>query len=376
MNILIAPDSFKGSLSSLEVARSLERVFSKVFPEAVCRSVPIADGGEGTVEAFLAALGGERVEVTTQGPLGEELVSFYGRAPGDVAIVEMAASAGLPLMKEKAPLEASTYGVGELIRHALEQGAETILLGLGGSATTDGGAGAAAALGVRFCRKDGSDFVPTGGTLGEIASVELDGLHSGLSSCRLVTLCDIDNPLLGERGAARVFSPQKGATPEEVILLEKGLQHFSSFLPSDSRTLPGGGAAGGFGAGAHGLLGATLLAGMEVLFDQSALEMYIQEADIVITGEGKMDAQSLAGKAPVAIARRARQAGKTVIAFTGNYEGDMEMFFEEGFDALFSIVPGACTIEEAMNHAAKNLESTAFSVAQLLRKGVWNDPKK
>ncbi len=369
MKVLFVPDSFKGSLTSLEAAYILEEVFQGEYPEAACHSIPIADGGEGTVDAFVSVLGGEKVPCETQGPLGEKVASFYGIAPGNVAIVEMAASAGLALMKDKDPLSASTYGVGELIRHALDRGATSILLGLGGSATNDGGAGAAAALGARFFRADGTEFIPAGGTLHAIDAVDLSELHPRLSTCDLRALYDIDNPLLGERGAARVFSPQKGATPEQVEFLEEGLRHFSTFLPQESRTLSGGGAAGGFGAGAHGLLGATLQSGMDTLFAYSPLDEYIRDADVIITGEGKMDSQSLAGKAPLAIARRAKGLDKLVIALVGAYEGEREIFYEEGFDAVFSIVPGACSIEEAMQNAAQNLRNTAGNLARLLRKG-------
>lgn len=371
MNILFVPDSFKGSLSSLEAARLMEEAFAKELPHSQRRSIPIADGGEGSVEAFLLALGGEKITYTVQDPIGRPIQAFYGMAPGDVAIVEMAASSGLPLLKEKAPMEASTYGAGQLMLHALEHGAKKILLGLGGSATSDGGAGAAAALGVKFYDADGDSFVPTGGTLSRIAKVDLTSLSPLLAQCELIALCDIDNPLLGERGAARVFSPQKGATPAQVELLEAGLRHFSHFLPEQSRTLLGGGAAGGFGAGAHGLLGARLQSGMDTLFSVSALEESIAWADIIVTGEGRLDAQSLAGKAPLAIARRAAPLGKTLIALVGGREGELQTFYEEGFTAVFSITSGVCTIEEAMENAKANLQSTARNVARIMKK--WSE---
>lgn len=301
---ILIPDSFKGTLSARDFCAVAREAIGRADPGAQVLSIPLADGGEGTVEAFLAACGGQRIECPCTGPYGGTAPGFYGLLPDGTAVVELAAAAGLPLAgTDLHPADATTYGVGQLLLHAARHGARRLLLGLGGSATNDGGCGAAAALGVEFYDRRGRTFVPTGGTLGDIHRISAENLEP---LPPVTVLCDVDNPLCGPRGAAAVFGPQKGADPDMVQLLDAGLAHLAAVLRRDTGRdvldMPGGGAAGGFGAGAAALLNARLRPGVEMLLDAADFPRLAADADLIITGEGRLDSQSLGGKAVIGVA--------------------------------------------------------------------------
>ena len=370
---VVIPDSFKGCLSSGEICDIIAREIRCRDPEARVCALPVADGGEGTVDAFLGALGGEKVAVPCRDPYGCPLTAHYGLFPdGKTAVIEMAAAAGLPLVGEdRRVADATTYGVGQLIAHALKRGAERIILGLGGSATNDGGCGAAAALGVEFLDAEGKTFVPVGGTLRRIAHIRVDGLLPALRQAEVIAMCDIDNPLCGESGAAAVFSPQKGADAATVRVLDEGLAHLAAVIEKDLGrsllTLPGGGAAGGFGAGSVAFLGARLQMGIEAVLDLTDFDRLAADAYLVITGEGRLDSQSLRGKVVVGVARRARALGVPVVALVGSSETDIAAAYDAGVTAVFPINPAPTTLNEALAHARTHLAFTAENVLRFAR---------
>ncbi len=305
--ILIIPDSFKGTMSSREVGRILEEEARACWPEAAVTRVEVADGGEGTVDAFLAVLPGEKRRCRVHGPFGEWVDAAYGRM-GETAVIEMAAAAGLPLAAGRPGAgQASTYGVGELLADAVAHGARRIVLGLGGSATNDGGAGAAAALGVRFYRANGEAFVPVGDTLAEIARIDAAPARQALRGVTVTAICDIDNPLCGPQGAAAVFAPQKGAAPADLPRLDAGLRHLAEVAGPeaglDLLALPGGGAAGGLGAGAAAFFGARLQSGIETVLDTVGFDRMLEGCSLVLTGEGRIDGQSARGKVPAILGK-------------------------------------------------------------------------
>ena len=357
----------------LEICGIIAREIRRRDPEARVCALPVADGGEGTVDAFLGALGGEKVAVPCRDPYGRPLTAHYGLFPdGKTAVIEMAAAAGLPLVGEdRRVADATTYGVGQLIAHALKRGAERILLGLGGSATNDGGCGAAAALGVEFLDAEGKAFVPVGGTLRRIAHIRVDGLLPALRQAEVIAMCDIDNPLCGESGAAAVFAPQKGADAATVRMLDEGLAHLAAVIEKDLGrsllTLPGGGAAGGFGAGSVAFLGARLQMGIEAVLDLTDFDRLAADAYLVITGEGRLDSQSLRGKVVVGVARRARALGVPVVALVGSSETDIAAAYDAGVTAVFPINPAPTTLSEALAHARTHLAFTAENVLRFAR---------
>lgn len=365
---VVIPDSFKGCLSSGEICDIIAREIRRRDPEARVCALPVADGGEGTVDAFLGALGGEKVAVPCRDPYGRPLTAHYGLFPdGKTAVIEMAAAAGLPLVGEdRRVADATTYGVGQLIAHALRRGAERIILGLGGSATNDGGCGAAAALGVEFLDAEGKAFVPVGGTLRRIAHIRTGGLLPALRQAEVIAMCDIDNPLCGESGAAAVFAPQKGADAATVRMLDEGLAHLAAVIEKDLGrsllTIPGGGAAGGFGAGSVAFLGARLQMGIEAVLDLTDFDRLAADAYLVITGEGRLDSQSLRGKVVVGVARRARALGVPVVALVGSSETDIAAVYDAGVTAVFPINPAPTTLSEALAHARTHLAFTAENV--------------
>lgn len=370
---VVIPDSFKGCLSSGEICGIIAREIRRRDPEARVCALPVADGGEGTVDAFLGALGGEKVAVPCRDPYGRPLTAHYGLFPdGKTAVIEMAAAAGLPLVGEdRRVADTTTYGVGQLIAHALKRGAERIILGLGGSATNDGGCGAAAALGVEFLDAEGKAFVPVGGTLRRIAHIRTDALLPALRQAEVIAMCDIDNPLCGESGAAAVFSPQKGADAATVRMLDEGLAHLAAVIEKDLGrsllTLPGGGAAGGFGAGSVAFLGARLQMGIEAVLDLTDFDRLAADAYLVITGEGRLDSQSLRGKVVVGVARRARALGVPVVALVGSSETDIAAAYDAGVTAVFPINPAPTTLSEALAHARTHLAFTAENVLRFAR---------
>ena len=373
--ILLVPDSFKGTLSSRQVCQVMAGQLRRFFPQAQVKSIPVADGGEGSVEAFLAAAGGERRTRTVTGPFGEPVEAFYGiLGDGRTAVIEMAACAGLPLAEGRLnPERATTYGVGELLLAAKEAGCTKAILGLGGSCTNDGGAGAAAALGAKFTRVDGAAFVPTGGTLGEIAALDVSPVAQALQGMELTAMCDIDNPLYGDAGAAAVFAPQKGADAAMVARLDAGLRHLGQVaarcLGRDFSHLPGAGAAGGLGFGMAAFCGAQLRMGIDVVLDAVGFGSLLPGTDVVFTGEGKIDSQSARGKVVSGVAARCRKAGVPVVAVVGQIGQGFEEMYQQGLTAVFSINRAAQPFAESRFHAGENLALTMENIARLLAAG-------
>lgn len=370
--ILLVPDSFKGTLSSRQVCQVMAGQLRRFFPQAQVKSIPVADGGEGSVEAFLAAAGGERRTRTVTGPFGEPVEAFYGiLGDGRTAVIEMAACAGLPLAEGRLnPERATTYGVGELLLAAKEAGCTKAILGLGGSCTNDGGAGAAAALGAKFTRADGAAFIPTGGTLGEIAALDVSPVAQALQGMELTAMCDIDNPLYGDAGAAAVFAPQKGADAAMVARLDAGLRHLGQVsarcLGRDFSHLPGAGAAGGLGFGMAAFCGAQLRMGIDAVLDAVGFDSLLPGTDVVFTGEGKIDSQSARGKVVSGVAVRCRKAGVPVVAVVGQIDQGFEEMYQQGLTAVFSINRAAQPFAESRFHAGENLALTMENIARLL----------
>ncbi len=374
MKVVIAPDSFKESLSAVEAAEQISAGFRVVFPDAELISLPIADGGEGTVEAMIASTGGSRIEVDVTGPLGVPVPAFYGiTGDGKTAVIEMAAASGLVLVPQgrRNPLVTTTYGTGELLLHALDQGIRHFIIGIGGSATNDAGAGMLQALGVRLLDDGGQPIGHGGGELARLADIDISALDPRLRESEIEVACDVDNPLLGAEGASAIFGPQKGADAQTVAVLERNLSHFSGLvkrdLDKDIATLPGGGAAGGLGAALSAFLNAQLRSGIAIVLQAVGLEIQLSGADLVITGEGRIDGQSFHGKAPVGVARIAAGKGVPVIAVTGTFGQGYEDAFENSIDALFSISPGPQRLEEALEQSKKNLFFWARNIASVIR---------
>ncbi|MBF8163323.1 glycerate kinase [Ectopseudomonas hydrolytica] len=371
MKIVIAPDSFKESLSAPEVAAAIARGWQRVFPEAECLLRPMADGGEGTVDALLAAVGGERRECWVRGPMGEPVRAHWGWLGEGTAVIEMAAASGLHWVprEQRDARVASSFGTGELIAEALQAGATRIILGLGGSATNDAGAGLLQALGMRFLDDQGSELAAGGAALAALDQLDLSGLDARLLQVQIEVAADVDNPLCGARGASAVFGPQKGATPEQVAELDTALGRFARIaaatLGEDHAEFPGVGAAGGLGFAARAFLKATFRPGIELVAELSGLAEAVQGADLVITGEGRMDAQTLHGKTPVGVARVAQDVGVPVIALAGSLGEDYQALYDAGIEAAFSLAPGPLSLEQAMAAAAGELEARAVDIARL-----------
>ncbi len=375
-NILVIPDSFKGSLTSRRFCEIARKAAARQLPDAKVTAIPVADGGEGTVEALLAAGGGKRVKCSVSGPFFQPVQSFFGLLPDGTAIIEMAAAAGLPLAGNRLdPMQSTTFGVGELMARACEMGCKRIVLGMGGSATNDGGCGAAAALGVRFYNRDGETFIPTGGSLLEIARIDCAALRLPVP---VIAMCDVAAPLYGEKGAARVFGPQKGADPRQVELLDAGLAHYARLLEADCRKqvacLPGAGAAGGLGAAALAFFSAKLQSGIETVLDLSGADSLLENADLVLTGEGRLDAQSLMGKVVVGVARRAQRHGVPVVAVVGDVAQDIDPVYAQGVSAVFSINRVAVPVEQAQRRSEQDLYDTLGDLFRFA--GLFLDEKK
>jgi glycerate kinase len=375
MKIVIAPDSFKENLTSLEVASEIETGLRRVWPDAECIKVPMADGGEGTVQSLVDATGGEIIKCEVSGPLGEKVMAAYGLL-GDrrTAVIEMAEASGLPLVpKDKRdPLRATTYGTGELIADAIKRGVEEIILGIGGSATNDAGAGLAQALGVRFLNFGGAPIrdLIAGGDLDDVQAVDLSAVNPGLAKVRISVACDVTNPLYGEKGAARVYGPQKGATPEMVEILDRNLAHFAHVIKrsigADVADRPGAGAGGGIGAGLMAFTNATLKRGIELVVATTRLEDYMQGADLAITGEGRVDSQTAFGKTPSGVAVAARKHGVPVVAIGGGLADDAGTVFAHGIDGLESATPNAMPLDIAIQKSRRYLQDAAERVARLI----------
>jgi glycerate kinase len=374
MNILIAPDSFKDCLSAREVALALGKGIQKILPDAGLEVMPMADGGEGTVQAVIDATGGRRIELRVMDPLMREIPSFYGiTGDGRTAVIEMAAASGLELLEpgERDPWITSTFGTGQLIGDALDRGCTRILVGIGGSATNDGGAGMAEALGVRFSGTFGVFSVRGGGALGEVERIHMEGIDRRIAGTEVVVACDVDNPLTGPRGASFVYGPQKGADGSMVQKLDLNLVHFGSLIEDQLGKkiagVAGSGAAGGLGGGMMAFLDATLTSGFPLVAGVTHLEQKIRKADLVITGEGRMDAQTRNGKTPFGVAKLARAHQKTVIGVAGALEEDAGVLYKEGFDLLLSIQEKPGDLAGALDNAGTLLERTGERIARLIR---------
>ncbi len=380
MKIVIAPDSFKGSLSALEVARSIERGIKNVNESIDTVIVPMADGGEGTVQALIDASGGEIINLTVHDPLSREIQSYYGiMGDGSTAVIEMAAASGLPLLKpeERNPLKTTTYGTGELIKDALDKGCQKFIIGLGGSATNDGGCGMAQALGTKFMDSGGNEIDIIGGELSRISHIDLTGIDPRIKNAEFLAACDVDNPLCGERGASAVYGPQKGASKKDVITLDKALMHFSQIvrmqLNVDIKDKAGAGAAGGLGAGAMIFLNAQLQSGIEIITKLTHLPEKMNGADLVITGEGKIDFQTASGKTPFGVAQTAKEKNIPVIALAGGLGHKYKDLYTKGFDGIYSITDKPMTLQEAIDNVALLLEDAAEN---LIRLWISNKYKK
>lgn len=367
---VVVSDSFKGTVSSREICAIAQRVIPRHFPacEVVC--IPVADGGEGTVDCFIQAMGAQRVEVTVTNALREKSAAAYARLD-ELAIIEMAAAAGLPQVgARRCPGTATTYGVGELIAHAVGSGCKRILLGLGGSATNDGGCGCAAALGVGFLDADGQGFVPVGDTLGRIGRIDTARAEELLHGVELTIMCDVTNPLYGPAGAAYVFAPQKGADAEKVKSLDAGLRHFGDVIRSqlgiDVSMMPGAGAAGGMGAGCAALLGGTIQSGIDAVLDVTGFDRQLEGADLVITGEGRIDSQSADGKVISGVARRTRAKGIPLIAIAGGIADSAVAVYDIGVSAMFSTDRAALPVDMLGARSPGDYEATLNDVMSLI----------
>lgn len=367
---VVVSDSFKGTVSSREICAIAQRVIPRHFPacEVVC--IPVADGGEGTVDCFIQAMGAQRVEVTVTNALGEKSAAAYARLD-ELAIIEMAAAAGLPQVgARRCPGTATTYGVGELIVHAVGSGCKRILLGLGGSATNDGGCGCAAALGVGFLDADGQSFIPVGDTLGRIGRIDTAKAEELLHGVELTIMCDVTNPLYGPTGAAYVFAPQKGADAEKVKSLDAGLRHFGDVIRSqlgiDVSAMPGAGAAGGMGAGCVALLGGMIQSGIDAVLDVTGFDRQLEGADLVITGEGRIDSQSADGKVISGVARRTRTKGIPLIAIAGGIADSAGAVYDIGVSAMFSTDRAALPVDMLGARSPDDYEATLSDIMRLI----------
>ena len=371
--IILMPDSFKGTMSSSEICALMKEQILRHFPDCQVDSIPVADGGEGTVECFIEAMNGVRHTLTVKGPFMEDITGFYATVDGGrTAIIEMAAAASLPMVAGREdPRRTTTYGVGELIKDAVSRGCKKIVVGLGGSCTNDMGVGAAAGAGALFYDADGKSFVPTGATLSQIAKIDVAPLKAMLGDVEIVAMCDIDNPLFGESGAAYVFSPQKGASPETVKLLDDNLKACAATVKSelgvDVADLPGAGAAGGMGAGMVAFFGATLKAGIDTVLDTVDFEHIAADADMIITGEGRIDSQSLRGKVVIGIAQRAKEINVPVVAIVGDIGDNMEPAYELGVTAIYSINRVAVPFSVAKHRSKSDLALTVDTLMRTLK---------
>lgn len=375
MKIVIAPDSFKENMTSLEVAAAIEKGIKQVIPDAICVIVPMADGGEGTVQSLVDATQGRIIRKTVVGPLGEPVDAHYGfLGNGQTAVIEMAEASGLPLVAkdQRNPLKTTSYGTGQLIIDALEQGADEIIIGIGGSSTNDGGAGMAQALGVRFTDRDNTEIsdYASGGMLDQIAKIDISSLDARIRQVQIQVACDVDNPLCGERGASTVFGPQKGATPEMVMTLDNNLEHFADLIHNNLGTnvkdLAGAGAAGGLGAGLVAFCNAAMKSGVDIVIAATDLRKALEGADLAITGEGKVDFQTAFGKTPSGVARVARETNTPVVAIGGALADDARGVFEHGIDGLESAAARDMSLEEAIHNSKIHLQYAGERLARLL----------
>ncbi|KAB3531569.1 glycerate kinase [Alkaliphilus serpentinus] len=375
MKIVVAPDSFKGSLSAVEVAARIEEGIKRAGNDILVKKIPVADGGEGTVEALVIATEGRMISNKVSGPLMEEIDSYFGILGDDkTAVIEMAAAAGLSLVKEnlRNPMETTTYGVGELIRAALDWGCKRMIIGIGGSSTNDGGMGMAQALGAEFYDDSGSLLKYGGKQLSKIHTINVSKLDERLKEVEIIVACDVNNPLYGPEGAAHIYGPQKGATPHMVEALDKGLRTYADkikeLLKVEIAEIPGSGAAGGLGGGLIAFTNANLSPGIDIVTKFCRFEEEIIDADLLITGEGKTDKQTAYGKVPVGLATIASKHNVPVVCLSGGLAAGYEEVYKHGIDATFSNVCDCMTLKEAMDNAGKMLVERSYSIARLVKK--------
>ncbi|SPL69566.1 glycerate kinase family protein [Acinetobacter stercoris] len=375
---VLAPDSFKESMTAEHACHAMQSGIQKVFPDARFFHIPMADGGEGTVDALVAARQGEKVFIEVTGPtVSQRINAYFGLIDaGKTAVIEMAIANGIHLLapEKRNPLMTTTLGTGELIKAALDHGVSKIIIGIGGSVTNDAGAGMVQALGVKFVNQQGDVAVIGGGQLDQIQQIDISGLDKRLANTEIMIACDVTNPLTGEHGASTVFGPQKGATPEMVEILDRNLKHFADIvkkqLKIDYEHVSGAGAAGGLGFGLMSFTGANMRSGVDIVIEETHLADYIAQADYVFTGEGGIDFQTGFGKTPYGVAKIAKQFGKPVFAFAGYIGEGIEELYPEGFSAIFGIMDKPCDLNEALEHGAKNLQRSSENVARVLRSGL------
>lgn len=372
-NFILVPDSFKGTLSAIEVCNIMKSSIKNLYKDANIISVPVADGGEGTVDAFLYALGGEKKSIWVSDAFNEQkILAHYAMLKDNIAVIEMAACAGLPLVKNRLePDKTTTFGVGELIIDAVNSGAKKIILGLGGSATNDGGCGMAAALGVKFKDEQDQEFIPTGGTLSQIYKIDMNNIYSKIKDIEFISMCDVDNSLCGKLGASAVFAPQKGADEDMVKLLDEGLAHLAKIIKRDLhievKDIKGAGAAGGLGAGSIAFLQSKLTKGIDVILDTIKFDKLVSKADIVFTGEGKFDSQSLHGKVVMGVANRSQKYKTPVIVVTGAIGENIQEAYNKGITAIFSINKEPMEFSKSALKSKENMILTMENILRLLK---------
>lgn len=374
MKIVLAPDSFKESMTAKEVCEAMEKGIKKINPNIECVHVPMADGGEGTMQSLVDATGGEVYSLEVVGPLGRKVKAEYGiLRNGEIGVLEVASASGMHLvsLEERNPLITTTYGTGELIKACLDKGVKKLLIGIGGSATNDGGAGVIQALGGRLLDKDSNELDFGGGELGKLEKIDLTNFDKRLEDVVIEVACDVTNPLCGERGASYVFGPQKGASKEIVKILDDNLRHYAKIikeqLGKDVLEIPGAGAAGGLGAGLMAFLDGNLKKGIEIVIKHSGLEEKVRDCDMVWTGEGSIDFQTQYGKTPLGVAIVAKKYNKPVVALAGRIGDNIDVLYEKGIDSIFGIMQGATSIEEALAKGKENIEKTSENIIRLIQ---------
>lgn len=376
MKFLFASDSFKGTLSSEQIITLLDAAAKNVFPDCETMGIPVADGGEGTIDAVISVLHGSIYEVDVHGPLMEEVVSRYGETGNGAAVIEMAAASGLPMVPvdKRDPRVTTTYGTGELIKTALDRGCRDITIAIGGSATNDGGMGAMRALGIRFLDENGEELSGCGNDLARVADIDISGLHSAVKDARFTIMCDVNNPLTGPDGATYTFGKQKGGSPEILDELEQGMIHYAALIRekmgTDVDQIPGSGAAGGLGAAFCVFLKAEMKSGIETVLDLIHFDELLEGVDLVITGEGRIDWQSAFGKVPSGIGNRCRKKGIPAIAIVGGMGDKAEMIFDHGIDSIITTINGAMGLDEALERAEELYAGAAERAFRMIKAGM------
>ena len=376
MKFLFASDSFKGTLSSEQIITLLDAAAKNLFPDCETMGIPVADGGEGTIDAVISVLHGSIYEVDVHGPLMEEVVSRYGETGNGAAVIEMAAASGLPMVPvdKRDPRVTTTYGTGELIKTALDRGCRDITIAIGGSATNDGGMGAMRALGIRFLDENGEELSGCGNDLARVADIDISGLHSAVKDARFTIMCDVNNPLTGPDGATYTFGKQKGGSPEILDELEQGMIHYAALIRekvgTDVDQIPGSGAAGGLGAAFCVFLKAEMKSGIETVLDLIHFDELLEGVDLVITGEGRIDWQSAFGKVPSGIGNRCRKKGIPAIAIVGGMGDKAEMIFDHGIDSIITTINGAMGLDEALERAEELYAGAAERAFRMVKAGM------